>query len=149
MAYGNWGATVYKNGERQENREDNTPYLEDKLEAGYWQAFGGRNEDGTRCATNSKLGCVHASLGSGEFRLCGYKSYPIIYWQEEKVDFKPFLKGVTEWRSGAEIEGELNGYKFKAKSMSDPESIHLELIEPDGTIWTGVSGFGIGSGHEV
>ena len=47
MAYGNWGAFVYKNGERQPNWEDNTPYRETDLIAGYWQAFG-RKEDGER-----------------------------------------------------------------------------------------------------
>jgi hypothetical protein len=27
MAYGNWGAFVYKNGERQETHEDNLKYI--------------------------------------------------------------------------------------------------------------------------
>ncbi|TXH42367.1 MAG: hypothetical protein E6Q97_35855 [Desulfurellales bacterium] len=154
MAYGNWGAYVYKNGERQTNREDNTPYQEDELQAGYWQAFGGNNEDGTRASTNSKLHCTHASLGNGPFRLCGYKSFPMIYWEGKEVDDKPYQKGTGagtddwNWYDSDGIEGELNGYKFKAYPSDSPEAVNLELTEPDGTKWKGKSGYCMGAGHD-
>lgn len=153
MAYGNWGAYVYKNGERQKNREDNTPYKEDELEAGYWQAFGGNNKDGTRIGTKAELYCTHASLGSGPFRLCGYKSYPIIYWEGNSIDYEQYRIGNTpkedwNWWESEGIEGELNGYKFKATPDSDPEAVNLELIEPDGTKWTGKSGYCMGAGYD-
>ena len=148
MAYGNWGAYVYKNGIRQNNREDNTPFSEDELEAGYHQAFGGNNEDGTRVMTGKRPHCVHASLGSGLFRLCGYKSYPEIYWAGEEIDIKPYLKDSDNWYESDGMEGEYNGYKFKATPDSEPEAVVLELIEPDGTIWTGKSGYCMGAGHD-
>ena len=154
MAYGNWGAYVHKNGERQTNREDNTPYQEDELQAGYWQAFGGNNEDGTKVGTKAKLHCTHASLGNGSFRLCGYKSYPVIYWEGDVVDNKPYQKGDNagtdewEWYDSDGIEGELHGYKFKAYPSDSPEAVNLELIEPDGTKWTGKSGYCMGAGHD-
>lgn len=155
MAYGNWGAFVYKNGERQNNREDNTPYFEDEIQAGYYQAFGGNDENDNRLSTGKKLHCCHASLGNGDFRLCGYKSYPQLYWKGEEVDDKPYQKGekagTDDWyfhdsREG--IEGELNGYKFKAYPSDNPEAVNLELIEPDGTKWIGKSGYCMGSGHD-
>lgn len=40
MAYGNWGAFVYRNGERQTDREDQTPYSE-QLTPASSPAFGG------------------------------------------------------------------------------------------------------------
>lgn len=144
MAYGNWGAFVYKNGERQKSREDNTPFKEDETQAGYWQAFG---------RADTKLSPHHASLGNGPFRLCGYKSYPEIFWEGQSVDITPYQKGDNpgpdwSWYDSDGIEGELNGYKFKATPSEDPEAVNLELIEPDGTVWSGKSGYGMGAGYE-
>lgn len=154
MAYGNWGAYVYKNGERQPKREDNTPYSEDELEPGYYQAFGGNDKDGKRLSTGKNLYCCHAILGSGPIRLCGYKSYPILYWEGNKVDQKPYQKGEDagtdnwSWYNSDGIEGELNGYKFKATLNNDQKAVLLQLIEPDGTEWTGKSGYCMGAGHD-
>lgn len=142
MAYGNWGAFVYKNGERQNNREDNTPYLEDELQAGYWQAFG-RGED-------KKIDVHHASLGNGPFRLCAYKSAPYLFWEGNLISDLPYRKGDPnqDWYESEGIEGELNGYKFKAIRLTDPEAVELFLFEPDGTVWTGKSGYAMGAGWE-
>lgn len=146
MAYGNWGAYVYMNGERQQHREDNTPYKEDEMQAGYWQAFGSGVRD--------DLGTHHASLGNGPFRLCGYKSSPYIFWEGQPVDLKPFQKGKDAgtdkwWFYESEgIEGEFNGYKFKCDPCEDPEAVDMELTEPDGTKWTGKSGYCMGAGHD-
>jgi hypothetical protein len=144
MAYGNWGAFVYKNGERQKNREDNTPYKEDEIEAGYWQAF-------AKCVDDD-IGPCHASLGSGDFRLCGYKSYPRIYYKGEDVNYNEYYIG--EYRKDSwffdtdGIAGEIDGYRFKAWPSEEPEAVNMELIEPDGTKWTGKSGYGMGAGYE-
>lgn len=152
MAYGNWGAFVYKDGVRQSNREDNTPFHEDELEAGYWQAFAGNNEDGTRVTTGKKIHCHHASLGDGEFRLCGYKSYPRIFLKGEEIEIEKYaIGGASEgwnWWDSQGISGEIEGFKFSAHPFSNPERVELELIQPDGTKWTGKSGYCIGSGHE-
>lgn len=145
MAYGNWGAFVYKNGERQRNREDNTPYKEDVLEPGYHQAFG---------RTESKLDPHHASLGSGPFRLCGYKSHPVIFWDGESIDDSPYQKGENagteewSWYDSDGIEGELNGYKFKATPFSDHEGVSLWCQDPDGTQWASECGYGMGAGYD-
>ena len=101
MAYGNWGAFVYKDGERQPKREDNTPYCEDELEPGYYQAFGGNDENGERIITGKKLGVHHATMGHGKFRLCGYKSYPVIFLEGKEIDINQFAKdenkGSKDW----------------------------------------------------
>ena len=139
MAYGNWGAFVYRNGERQPNREDQTPYRETELEAGYIQAFG----------VGDGLGPHHAVLGSGRFRLCGYKSSPMAYLDGAKVDLSPFKVLDEEAdEDRPEYHGVIEGWTFVAVPFNDPEGIKLTLIEPDGTKWTSRCGYCIGAGHE-
>lgn len=145
MAYGNWGAFVYKNGERQKNREDNTPYSEDELRPGYYQAFGGNDEKGNRFSTGKKLSCMHASLGSGTVRLCGYKNSPVLYVEGETVNLEPYIVDSTdEWEHL--YRGEIAGHTFEANQY-DGNMIDLKLLEPDGTVWTGKCGYLYGAGH--
>lgn len=146
MAYGNWGAFVYKNGERQKTHEDNTPYKETELEAGYWQAFGPR--DG--------LGPHHAVLGEGDFRLCGYKCYPRIYYKGEPVESFQYRLNPKDGETEAEwyfeesegIEGEIAGYTFSAYPAGDNNEIDLSVTCPNGDKWTSRCGYCIGAGHE-
>lgn len=145
MAYGNWGAFVYKDDVRQKNREDNTPYKEGEIQAGYYQAFQMKDDE---------IRVVHATLGNGFFRLCGYKYYPIIYWKGEEVDLLPYQLGKNagtlewDWSDSDGISGEIEGYKFKAIPQMDPDSVILELTEPDGTKWKSQCGYEMGSGFE-
>lgn len=139
MAYGNYGAFVYKDGSRQKNREDNTPYLEDELEAGYWQAFAGNNE--------KKLDCVHASLGSGRVRLCAYKNSPRLYLDGKLLEIEKNSNTYLEDEIfQIEAEGEIEGYKFSISQYAD-NMIQLELVDPDGTKWTATCGYAYGAGH--
>lgn len=146
MAYGNWGAFVYKNEVRQKNREDNTPYQEDELEAGYWQAFSGVDENGNRTLTGAKLHCVHASLGSGKVRLCAYKNYPELYLEGKEVEIKDNTDEYSEDDDEIHAKGEIEGYKFTIRRY-DGNMIDLELIDPDGTKWTCTAGLCYGAGY--
>ena len=87
MAYGNWGAFVYRNDERQESHEDNTPYKETEFTAGYWQAFL-IGKDGIRCH--------HAVCGDMDLRLCGYKCYPVLFNKGEEIPLNQFFDGELE-----------------------------------------------------
>lgn len=147
MAYGNWGAFVYKNGNRETSREDNTPYKEDEMESGYWQAFGMRDED--------SLPCCHATLGVGDFRLCGYKCYPIIYFKGERIDMKPYQigndAGTDNWDitdPGSELKGELEGNMFEAYYAEEPSRVFLRLVDSQGNKWDSECGYMIGAGFE-
>jgi hypothetical protein len=149
MAYGNWGAFVYKNGERQTEWEDNTPYRENELIAGYWQAFG-RKEDGERISPH------HAVLGKDRVRVCGHKAYFMLYLDGKEVeDTDQYLvsgydtdEDTNEKLYDADkalYQGEVEGYKFRAQ-MFDGNMIDLELIEPDGTCWQSRCGYAFGAG---
>ena len=152
-AYGNWGAWVFRNGERIPEWEDNTPYHETELIAGYWQAFG-RNET---------VSPHHAVLGQQRMRLCGYKHEPTLFLDGKEVDMKQYVKeGLwehEEWEhngtthpaywslDGDEgfIDGDIEGYHFTARTFNG-NMIDLRLVEPDGTAWTSRCGYGYGAG---
>ena len=138
MAYGNWGGNVFRNGERMTNWEDQTPYKETEVAAGYAQAFL-RNAVG--------LNPHHAVLGDKRVRFCGYKSHPVLFVDGNEVDLAPYSKGKPE-DYFAPGEGEIEGYKFHWTMDDSPEMVNLTLIEPDGTEWIGFSGYGMGAGFD-
>lgn len=157
MAYGNWGAFVYKNGQRMKAWEDQTPYQENELEAGYWQAFVFLGED------SRGLGPHHAVLGEGDVRLCGYKDQPSLYVKGARVDLVPFAEAAgfapqrweyqgrtitalpSSYDIGAyEFGGGIEGYLFKI-TMRD-NFVDLALTCPNGDKWTATCGFEYGAG---
>ena len=142
MAYGNWGAFVRRNGKREKQWEDATPYREQELEPGYHQAF--RRPEG--------FNPHHAVLGKDRVRLCGYKCYPRLYVDGESRDLEPFATEFTEDKVGdetfknvTEYAGAIDGYEFRA-SLSE-NFVDLWLKEPDGTVWTATCGYEYGAGH--
>jgi hypothetical protein len=142
MAYGNWGAWVFRNGEHMPQWEDQTPYREEDASAGYLQAFGGLQPDGTR---DQSLSPQHAVLGGKEMRLCGYKSYPSLFHRLEPIDLTPFIvDDDDEWNRM--YDGELDGYRFRAVQF-DHNMVDLFLLEPDGAAWSSRCGYCYGSGH--
>lgn len=160
MAYGNWGAFVYRNGERAKQWEDATPYKETEYMPGYGQAFGIARltigEDGDPVPVMKpadELRAHHAVLGKDRVRLCGYKCYPRLYVDGEKREMEPFATLFTEtmlndgktYKDVEEYKGEIDGYQFTA-SLRD-NFVDLYLKEPDGTAWTGTCGYEYGAGH--
>lgn len=153
MAYGNWGAFVFRDGERMLAWEDQTPYREGELPAGYQQAF----------ARSDKVNPHHAVLGQRDVRWCGYKSGPVLFVRGEEVkDLRPYVtawegddkrtfeyQGVENYLYAEAWVGEVDGYRFKAERANDVGSIiELELVEPDGVTWTSRCGYMIGAGHD-
>lgn len=122
MAYANWGAIVYRNGERVRSHEDLT------------LGVGGKT--------------YHAVLGDGHVRLCGYKDLPVLYVGEECVPTDEYATGpIAAGEYCADISGSVDGYEFSATQPSDG-MVDLYLREPDGTVWTSTCGFKYGAGWE-
>lgn len=149
MAYGNWGAFVYRNGERMREWEDQTPYQEQRLVPGYHQAFGLLPDAQTgevAKRTESDLRTHHAVLGQQRVRLCGYKCYAVLFIDGKRVeDLTPYeLPGDPDAYS-KDINGEFEGYEFRAEHEAN--FVALYLREPDGTVWTSRCGYEYGSGH--
>jgi hypothetical protein len=144
MAYGNWGAFVYKNGKRQKTHEDNTPYMETELESGYWQAF--------MRAKDNRINCHHAVMGDGEsaIRLCGYKCYPVLFDKGEEIDLKQFYSGDLEHGKYLPDDYDLE-FKYKDHEITISRSdnfVDLWMKTPDGDVWNSHCGYEYGAGHD-
>ena len=130
MAYGNWGGRAYRNGEHMAAHEDNTPYREGALAAGYWQAF----------ARSEERDPHHVTLGSQRVRLCGYQSYPVLFVDGVKVDIEPYVTerdGYTTTAGAGDLTLDGTTYRFEWQCGDDPARVDLFLLEPDGARWDG------------
>ena len=151
MAYGNWGAWVFRNGTHMPTHEDQTPYKETEYTAGYGQVFGWLG-DKLNETTDPDLGPHHAVLGAGRVRLCGYKNYPSAYLDGVAVALEPFkldngdTPGVDEWWTDDQYHGFIEGVEISAQQF-DGNMLDLLLVEPDGTRWTSRCGYCYGAGH--
>jgi hypothetical protein len=115
VAYSNYGGFVFRDGERMPGYED--AVLIDSM--------------------------YHVILGNGRVRLCGYKSWPVLFVDGKEVSLAPYT---TEEGFPGCGQGEIDGYKFGWEQDDDPEKVDLWLKEPDGTMWTGFSGYAMGAG---
>lgn len=159
MAYGNWGAFVYRNGERMHNHEDQTPYCEESHQAGYHQAFGidarvsASGDVAARPLSDAAraLGVHHAVLGSGRVRFCAYKDRCRLFLDAEAVDIDQYvmqrLARPDPWEPD-DVSGTIEGCAFSYVHYDDPASCALTLSEPDGTVWTARAGYMMGAGHD-
>lgn len=164
MAYSNWGAFVFMDGERQRNKEDVPPYGDADVEAvgpaaRIWVNLIKAREKYKEGEQPFHEHCHHAVLGKGRVRLCAYKSCPEIFLAQEdgsveRIEVSRFRiasdtpEAKWDWRESDGIDGEIEGYRFKARPLDKSERIELEMIEPDGTKWTGTSGYCMGSGYD-
>lgn len=110
-----------------------------------WGGYACRN--GRRVPENedATLGdeMYHVILGNGQTRLCGYKSSPVLLIDGKEQNLDPFTVVSDFPTKGG---GKIDGYRFGWKQQEYPEKIDLWLIEPDGTRWTGFSGYAMGAG---
>lgn len=135
MAYGNWGAFVYKDGQRMQGWEDQTPYKEEILAPGYHQVFG----------LVEGLNPHHAVLGSSRVRLCGYKSYPVLFLDGKEVTLDEFKIGESDSEE-CEWSGKIADHVFTAREYNG-NMLDLYLKEPGGSVWNATCGYEYGAGH--
>jgi hypothetical protein len=174
MAYSDYGGYAYRNGVRVEERSD--AQITDKGDTfgspGMWPGFaayaiGGKEEYEKRREWPSG----HAILGDGPIYAVLYKqSYLMIHRGPERLEVVDLLKDAPpEAVSSYEHEGEttryLNTDHFKETEdlavfevdgvrievyfrEEDNHYMYVRLIQPDGVVWTGFSGYGVGAGLE-
>ena len=134
MAYSDYGAFVYCNGVRREDKEDVALFATDE------ETFGTASENipsGARLwvamAHDRSIRLYHGVMGDGSIRVACYKQgSPAIY---EATD-----EGVNEIEYAGEdedpydycIDYEYKDYKFHFESDKPYEA---QMIEPDGTVW--------------
>lgn len=136
MAYSDYGAFVYMNGERRRDKEDAEIFENEPL-----------------------IFSVHGVLGDGDVRVACYKQgLPTIYFRVNKTEPTQILwvKEICElvgmedldFYEYPELNFEFCGYKFILvdKNNSDSGHYEAEMIEPDGTHWKCVYDYGYGAG---
>lgn len=174
MAYSDYGGYAYRNGERVESRSDATISPEGDVfgSPGLWPGFaailaGGQEEYEKR--KNWPTG--HVVLGDGPIYVILYKQSCVrVYRGLEELDKVSLLKGmppkaVYEWEYGGESGRSINEDYFKETEtccVLDVDGWKLEvffreednhyqyarLTQPDGNVWHGWSGYGVGAGLE-
>lgn len=175
MAYSDYGGYAYRNGERVEERSDYTimPDGSGIGTPGAWGGFaamaaGASHEDAMKFARNPQH---HVVLGDGPILVGLHKqSSTILYRGAMALDNLEFLspdcaeavksyerEGKTtryidsDWSitTGKPIVFNVDGFTVEVLyTNSDNYYQFARLTQPDGTVWMGFSGYGVGAGLE-
>lgn len=159
MAYSDYGGYAYKNGERVLQRSDAVLGPEGiKSTPGQWPGW--TLEEGRKGHS------CHVIIGSGPiFLTMNKQSYWRLYEALEQVDEVPILerycpKALAKYRdeyyfdSEKIIDEEILSFEYKDHKVelwfenTDNYYMFAKLTEPDSTIWTAFSGYGVGEGLE-
>lgn len=152
MAYGDYGAFVWLNGKRREDKEDVATFASDE------ETFGTSSENvpsGARIwvsLLNQKGKDVdwinyihHGILGDGNIRvMCHKQGLPTIYEATEKGFEKiKYCDENIDYYDYEPISFEYKGYEFYFESG---EPYYAEMITPDGDKWECNYDYGYGAG---
>jgi len=136
MAYCDYGAFVYKNGERRKDKED-VPLF--------------KPNEGTFKSNEILIDWIdhihHGILGDGNIRvLCHKQGLPEIYeLTEDGIKEISYKTDEMDWWDYGEVEFEYNDYKFRFTSGYNTNNPYVaEMIEPDGTVWKCEYDYGYG-----
>ncbi len=141
MAYSDYGGYAYRNGEHVIDRSDVVLSPEGlKSTPGVWPGFvldEGRNG-----------GSHHVILGDGPIFVSLYKQSCLrVYRLSEQIDLPEFDSDSHDENNPFVFE--VDGVKITAVfECSDNYYQYVKIEQPDGTVWTGFSGYGVGAGLE-
>lgn len=169
MAYSDYGAFVWKNGVRQEDKED-VPIFDAGVELAYPHSF----RVFANIINNKNNGrgewwqqCHHGVLGDGAIRVGCYKQgFPSVWKRTQdgsamQIPMNDIVElcgssceGVVEY-DGEKYFGydysasfSIDGYTFEffGDSRRTAPGYHATMIEPDGTVWKCSYDYGFGAG---
>lgn len=168
MAYSDYGGHAYKDGKFREDHCDVRIYGEgsDKKGDHYPYFFGDKKKD--------DLPSAHVSLGDKSVRVMLYKQSWFEIWREGKKlnnfkiltqeskdavpdyqtsykddDDQPYFNTDAFLSAGKAAVFWFNGYRLEMFwEETDNHYQYARLTQPDGSVWTGFSGYGVGNGLE-
>lgn len=154
MAYSDYGGYAYRNGVRVVERSDATitPEGDTYGTPGSYPGFAllaaGVPADEVRQRIEWPSG--HAVLGDGPIYVVLRKQWATVYRGPEKLASLD-----RDWGEGADEDGdqrkrfEVDGCVVEAElAHEDNYYAYVRLTQPDGTVWHGFSGYGVGAGLE-
>jgi len=146
MAYSDYGGYAYRNGLRVEERSD-VEFTPAGLRStpGAWPGWTSANPD------PSAIRGFHVVLGDGPIFVCLYKqSYTSLYRGFAEELSPPSFDAYTHAENNRPpIVMEVDGHKIEAHYIvADNHFQFIRLTQPDGNVWTGFSGYGVGAGLE-
>ncbi len=154
MAYSDYGGYAYKNGEHIYARSDFTVTPDGGFESpGMFPGFGaiaaGKSVEEAKQIRTYPNG--HAVLGDGPIFVTLYKqSHTAVYnGLEEVAAFSPYDRERDyEWIEGPQTL-EIDGHKITVHYLNEENAYQfVRLEQPNGDVWHGWSGYGVGAGLE-
>lgn len=152
MAYSDYGGYAYRNGSRIEDRSDATitPEGDTYGTPGSYPGFAliaaGVPPEEVHARADWPSG--HAVLGDGPIYVVLRKQWASVYRGPVKIHDLS-----RDWDADDEEEQhlvfEVDGYKVDAiLTHEDNYYVYVKLTQPDGNLWHGWSGYGVGAGLE-
>lgn len=141
MAYSDYGGYAYRNGIRDEQRSDAVLSPEGiKSTPGSWPGW--TIPEGRYAAS------YHVLLGDGPIFVGLYKQSTIrLHRLGEEIELPADFVEDDDADSASRFE--IDGYTLEAiRLQTDNHYIYARLTQPDGVVWTGFSGYGVGAGLE-
>jgi hypothetical protein len=153
MAYSDYGGYAYRNGARVEDRSDCTITPEGDTFGtpgcypGFAMAAAGVSHD--EVSKRVEWPCGHAVLGDGPIYVVLYKQGASAFRGPERID----ANLNWDWNDDEAEEQrrtlEVDGYSLEvALTQEDNYYVYAKLTQPNGTVWHGFSGYGVGAGLE-
>lgn len=150
MAYSDYGAFVYLNGERRSDKEDAPTFATDKETFGrpidgigsgmrIWQSLIHNAE------TGNNIRIHHGILGDGDIRVACHKQGLPTIWEITEDGFKEieYVGDEVDYFDYDTVEFEYKGHKFMFESGKPDIAI---MIEPNGNKWVCKYGYKYGAG---
>ncbi|ANC87298.1 hypothetical protein [Sphingomonas sp. NIC1] len=160
MAYSDYGGYAYRNGERVEERSDAVirPDMVNVGAAGAYPGFvalaAGQTLAQFEQVRDASLD-GHVVLGDGPVFAVMYKSCHLMAYRLVDGAFvkAPELDGLSGYdlakNDAPAVIFDLSGHKLEVLfEQTDNYYQYARLTHPDGTVWTGFSGYGVGAGLE-
>lgn len=154
MAYSDYGGYAYRNGVRVVERSDATitPEGDTYGKPGSYPGFALLAEGVPHAEVMKRVDWPsgHAVLGDGPIYVVLYKQYAQVFRGPERLESLS-----RDWEEGADEEGEqrkafeVDGFKAEAVlTHEDNYYVYVRMTQPDGNVWHGWSGYGVGAGLE-
>jgi len=141
MAYSDYGGYAYRNGERMEKRSDAVLSPEGvQSTPGQWP--------GWTLPEARAGGCFHVLLGDGPIFVGLYKQSSVsVHRLGEEID--SFSKWDDQGDARESWVVDWDGHIIEVRwEETDNHYVYAKVTQPDGTVWTGFSGYGVGAGLE-